>query len=251
MLQQTPVHRVVPVWQAWMDRWPTPALLAADPVAEAIRAWGRLGYPRRALRLHATAATIAREHGGQVPRTYDELCALPGVGDYTATAVLAFAFGQPGLPLDVNVRRVLARVVSGKARPAAHITAAEREIARTLLPEQAGARWAAAVMELGALICTAADPLCDECPVVAECAWRSAGYPDSGFPARRQPTYEGSDRQARGALLAIMREAPTAVSQHQLDSAWPDAGQRARALAGLIEDGLVEALPRRRYQLPH
>lgn len=251
MLQQTPVDRVRPVWEAWLDRWPSPADLAADSAAEAIRAWGRLGYPRRALRLHAAAGTIVREHGGNIPTTYEDLVALSGVGDYTAAAVLAFAFGQPRLPLDVNVRRVLARFAAGQARPSAHVTAAERDMAQIQLPERDGARWAGAVMELGALICTATAPRCHECPVSAACAWRLAGYPDDGVQARRQPAYEGSDRQARGALLAILREATTPVSQQRLDGAWPDERQRARALTGLIEDGLVEALPRRRFQLPH
>jgi A/G-specific adenine glycosylase len=250
MLQQTPVDRVLPVWDEWLRRWPTPADLAEAPVSEAIRAWGRLGYPRRAIRLHAASVAIVRDHQGCVPATEEQLRALPGVGEYTALAVLAFAFGEPRLPLDVNVRRVLARFDGGIARPSAHITAAERAAAQRLIPSESGARWAAAVMELGALVCTASNPRCHQCPVSAKCAWRAADYPDDGQPVRKQPTYEGSDRQARGALLAVLRDSSTPVAQRRLDLAWPDPPQRARALAGLIEDGLVEPLPRRRYQLP-
>jgi A/G-specific adenine glycosylase len=250
MLQQTPVDRVLPVWQQWLRRWPTPADLAESTVAEAIRAWGRLGYPRRALRLHAASVAIVRDHHGHVPATEEQLRALPGVGEYTALAVLAFAFGEPRLPLDVNVRRVLARFDGGIARPTAHITAAERAAAQQLIPSHSGARWAAGVMELGALICIASDPRCDQCPVSAQCAWRAAGYPDDGEPVRKQATYAGSDRQARGVLLAVLRDSSTPVTQQRLDMAWPDPQQRARALAGLIEDGLVEPVTRRRYQLP-
>ena len=129
MLQQTPVARVLPVYDAWLDRWPTPGDLAAAPVGDAIRAWGRLGYPRRAIRLHAAAVAITEQHGGAVPDTYDALHALPGVGDYTASAVLAFAFGRRQAVLDTNVRRVLARVVTGVEFPPTAVTAAERSVA--------------------------------------------------------------------------------------------------------------------------
>src|SRR5262249_19255374 len=157
MLQQTPVSRVLPVYDAWLERWPTPASLAAAPVGDAVRAWGRLGYPRRALRLHAAAAAIADRHGGAVPESYEELVALPGVGDYTAWAVLAFAFGRRQAVLDTNVRRVLARVVAGTEFPPPAVTAGEKAVARGLLPddEPTAATWSVALMELGALVCTA------------------------------------------------------------------------------------------------
>ena len=187
MLQQTPVARVEPVYREWVARWPTPAALAAEPAGEAVRAWGRLGYPRRALRLHAAATEIAARHGGELPTTYDGLRALPGVGDYTAAAVASFAHGGRHAVLDTNVRRVLARLVGGEAEAAPAVTAAERRRAEALLPDGPGtaARWAVAVMELGALVCTARSPGCAGCPVADRCAWLLAGRPPATGPRRR------------------------------------------------------------------
>lgn len=249
MLQQTPVDRVLPIWRQWWDRWPSPDLLAAEPAAAALRAWGRLGYPRRAVRLHAAAGEITRSHGGRVPNNPESLRALPGIGEYTAGAILAFAFDQPALALDTNVRRVLARHDLGQAGPAPSITAAERSHAYDVLPRRHGAAWMAAVMELGALVCTARNPLCAECPVSSSCRWRALGYP-AGTPARRQPRYEGSDRQARGALLTVLRQSDGPVTAQRLDLAWPEPAQRARALDGLVADGLVVPASRGRWALP-
>ena len=165
MLQQTPVARVLPAWHRWMDRWSTPAALAAEPPGEAIRMWDRLGYPRRALRLHAAATAVVERHGGQVPADHDALLALPGVGGYTAAAVASFAFGARHAVLDTNVRRVLARVVTGTRYPPPALTAGERALAERLLPAAPSApRWGVATMELGALVCTARSPRCGECP---------------------------------------------------------------------------------------
>jgi len=249
MLQQTPVDRVIPEWTSWLRRWPTPAALADQAPAEAIRAWGRLGYPRRALRLHAAAGAIATRHDDLVPVEEAELLALPGVGPYTAGAVRAFAYGQRALALDTNVRRVIARHDHGQAMPDGSPTRAEMEYADGIQPRRAGAAWMAAVMELGALVCTARKPACDRCPVSATCRWLALGRPDGPAP-RRQPAYAGSDRQARGALLAVLRDAGGPVTQGALDRAWPDAPQRARALDGLVADGLVEPAARGRWQLP-
>lgn len=249
MLQQTPVDRVVPAWSAWLSRWATPDALAADAPAEAIRAWGRLGYPRRALRLHAAAGQIAQDHSGLVPAEQDQLRALPGVGDYTAGAVRAFAYGQRALALDTNVRRVIARHDHGRAFAGASITRSEVEYAEQIQPRRTGAAWMAAVMELGALVCTARQPACDRCPVATTCRWLALGRPEGSAP-RRQPSYAGSDRQARGALLAVLREAGAPVTQRRLDLAWGDAVQRARALDGLVADGLVAPASRGRWQLP-
>ena len=135
MLQQTPVARVLPVHEAWVERWPTPAALAAEPTGEAVRAWGRLGYPRRALRLHAAAVAITEQHAGVVPDSYDDLLALPGVGDYTAAAIASFAYGRRHVVLDTNVRRVFARAVAGVEFPATAVNRAERELATSLLPD--------------------------------------------------------------------------------------------------------------------
>ena len=243
MLQQTPVTRVLPVFDAWLERWPSPGALAGAPSGEAVRAWGRLGYPRRALRLHAAATAIMDSHGGEVPESYADLIALPGVGDYTASAIASFAFGARHPVLDTNVRRVFARTVGGTQFPAASVTRAERDVAESLLPADEAATWAVAVMELGALICTASTPRCDSCPVSDLCAWNTAGRPAYDGPPRRSQSWAGTDRQARGRLMAVLRDEDGPVSRGRLDAAWSDVRQRERALASLLADGLVVELP--------
>jgi A/G-specific adenine glycosylase len=249
MLQQTPVDRVLPAWTTWLQRWPSPSDLAAVAPGEAIRAWGRLGYPRRALRLHSAAERIAADHGDLVPVDDDALRALPGVGAYTAGAIRAFAYGERALALDTNVRRVIARHDFGREFPSPSISREETAHAEDIQPVRTGAAWMAAVMELGALVCTARRPACPVCPVRASCRWLALGQPP-GQPPRRQPAYTGSDRQARGKLLDVLRQAGRPVTQHRLDRAWPDAQQRARALDGLVADGLVAPAARGRWQLP-
>ncbi len=252
MLQQTPVSRVLPVHEAWLDRWPTPADLAAEPTGEAVRAWGRLGYPRRALRLHAAAVANVRDHGGVVPDDHDALRALPGVGDYTAAAIASFAYGRRHVVLDTNVRRVLARTVSGVEFPAPSVTRAERDLAAGLLPadEPTAATWSVAVMELGALVCTADRPRCDACPVVDLCAWHRAGKPAYDGPPRPVQTYAGTDRQCRGRLLAVLRDAHGTVGRDRLDATWDDAVQRDRCLDSLLADGLAVRNGDGTYALP-
>ncbi len=252
MLQQTPVSRVLPVYEQWLARWPRPADLAAQPSGEAVRAWGRLGYPRRALRLHAAAVAVTERHDGRVPSDHALLLALPGVGEYTAAAVASFAYGQRHAVLDTNVRRVFARAVTGAQYPPNATTAAERRLAQRLLPddEATAARWAAATMELGALVCTARTPECGRCPLAARCAWRSAGFPAHDGPPRRGQSYAGTDRQVRGKLLAVLREATGPVAQRELDAVWDEPVQRARALDGLVADGLVEPVAQGVYRLP-
>jgi len=253
MLQQTPVARVIPSYLAWMERWPTPASLAGDAAGEAVRMWGRLGYPRRALRLHAAATACVATHAGQVPSSVEELRALPGVGDYTAAAVAAFAYEQRVAVLDTNVRRVHARVFDGSEHPmTSSITVAERARATELLPLDAAeaSRVGVAVMELGALVCTARAPSCDRCPVQASCMWWAAGRPAWSGAPRRGQRYEGTDRQCRGRLLDVLRASDDPVTHPKLAAAWPDAIQRERALDSLVADGLVEPLARRRYALP-
>jgi A/G-specific adenine glycosylase len=254
MLQQTPVARVVPAHQEWLVRWPTPAALAAEPTGEAVRQWGTLGYPRRALRLHQTATILTARHGGAVPADVDALLALPGIGSYTAAAVASFAFGQRHAVLDTNVRRVLARLVTGRARASAALSAAEGRLAESLLPAEpaVAARWSVALMELGALVCSAASPHCAACPVARDCAWQAAGYPEEPKAAgRRAQRYHGTDRQCRGRLLAVLRGSGAPVTRADFDAVW--AGhpvQLARALDGLVDDGLVDPLPDGRYALP-
>jgi len=265
MSHQTPVVRVVPAWTAWLERWPTPAALAEDSPGEAVRLWGRLGYPRRALRLHEAAVALRDRHAGRVPESYEELLGLPGVGPYTAGAVTAFAHRRRAVVLDVNVRRVLARVRDGAdTRPGAP-GRAEVVRAERLLPVEAerSARWNAAVMELGALVCTARAPRCQSCPLLQHCAW-AAGREDPGaaaapngpgVPAARAPrttrpqTYLGTDRHVRGLLLAVLREEPGTVPPARLDLVWQDREQAGRCLAGLLADGLAEAVPGG-YRLP-
>jgi A/G-specific adenine glycosylase len=241
MLQQTPVNRVLPKLEEWLDRWPTPLALASASPGDAVRAWGRLGYPRRALNLHAAAVAIVERHNGRVPADVDELLALPGVGDYTARAVSVFAFGQRHPVVDVNIRRVIARAVLGLAAPGA---AARADLAQmeALLPEsdEDAALFNIGVMELGALVCVARSPRCEACPIAELCVWRSLGYPSAaGDPTPRQAKYEGSDRQVRGLILAELRAADVAVSRPELAEVWADAEQLERALAGLILDGLA------------
>ncbi|MGZ4502182.1 MAG: A/G-specific adenine glycosylase [Nocardioidaceae bacterium] len=250
MLQQTPVSRVLPVYEAWLERWPTPADLAAEPSGEAVRAWGRLGYPRRALRLHACAVAITEQHDGVVPDRYDELLALPGVGDYTAAAVASFAYGRAHAVLDTNVRRVLGRALSATEFPPASVTRAEKDLAAALVPEERPELWAVAVMELGALVCTAANPRCEQCPIRGRCEWRQQGKPPYDGPPRRGQAWAGTDRQCRGRLLAVLRDTEGSVTRERLDAAWHDEAQRDRALAGLVADGLVAALADGRYSLP-
>ncbi|WP_448062706.1 A/G-specific adenine glycosylase [Cellulomonas hominis] len=243
MLQQTPVVRVEPAWRAWMARWPEPADLAAADTADVLRAWDRLGYPRRALRLAECARTIVERHNGVVPDTEPGLLALPGVGAYTAAAVLAFAHGRRSVVLDTNVRRVLARVATGAALPAPAQTSAEVATATAFVPaDDAGAAlWAAASMELGALVCTARSPHCEQCPVADRCAWRAAGYPADQHAARRRTqAWAGTDRQARGRVMALLREALGPVPRHALDPLWPDRAQLERCLLDLVTDGLVQ-----------
>jgi A/G-specific adenine glycosylase len=242
MLQQTPVARVLPRLAEWLARWPTPADLAAVPPGEAVRAWDRLGYPRRALNLHGAAVAIAERHGNRVPSDVDELLALPGVGPYTARAVAAFAYGVRTPVVDTNVRRVLARAIGGRAAPGPPQTRRDLAAMEAILPpDPSRARLVnAGAMELGQTVCTARAPRCDDCPISALCAWRAAGYPDyEGARAPRQKKYEGSDRQVRGLILRELRAADVPVPADVLNALWPDATQFDRALAGLLRDGLV------------
>ncbi|OBA84499.1 adenine glycosylase [Mycobacterium sp. 1164966.3] len=240
MLQQTPVARVLPVWTEWVRRWPTASATAAATAADVLRAWGKLGYPRRAKRLHECATVIARDHADLVPDDVDTLLTLPGVGSYTARAVACFAYRQPVPVVDTNVRRVVARAVHGRADAAAPSSARDHADVSALLPnDHAAPEFSAALMELGATVCTARAPRCGLCPL-DECAWRRAGYPPPTGPARRVQTYAGTDRQVRGRLLDVLRAKESPVSRAELDVAWlTDTAQRDRALYSLLDDGLV------------
>jgi A/G-specific adenine glycosylase len=252
MLQQTPVDRVVPAWSAWLERWPAPSDLAADSPGDAVRMWGRLGYPRRALRLHAAATECVARFEGRVPSTYDDLRSLPGVGDYTAAAVLAFAYRQRAVVLDTNVRRVLARAVVGAEQPRPSVTAAERAMAADVLPDDdaTASTWSVAVMEIGALVCTATSPSCAVCPLHSQCEWVAQGRPAYDGPARPVQRFAGTDRQVRGLLLSVLREAHQPVAKADLDAVWDDPVQRERALDSLVVDGLVDPRDDGSYALP-
>lgn len=252
MSQQTPVARVAPIWLEWMDRWPTPLAFSQASTADVLRAWGSLGYPRRALRLHECARAIVELHDGEVPADSAALLALPGIGTYTAAAIQAFAFGRRSVVVDTNIRRVLARVVGGEALPPASLSAAEMARAAACVPagDAPAALWAASSMELGAVVCTARAPRCESCPVAALCAWRAAGYPADAHAARRRTqAWAGTDRQVRGRIMGALRAAHGPVASSVIDDLWPDAVQLARCLSTLVADGLI-ARTGQHYHLP-
>ena len=252
MLQQTPVARVEPVWRVWLERWPTPADLAGAIPAEVIRAWGKLGYPRRALRLREAAVAVVERHGGVVPAEVAALEALPGVGTYTARAVACFGYGQAHPVVDTNVRRVVARVLHGRAA-AGTARAADLDDVLALTPTDPdrAVRFSVAAMELGALVCVAGTPRCGVCPVRDHCAWRLAGSPPDDGPPRRAQKFAGTDRQVRGRLLDVLRAAHHPVEAAELDAVWDDAVQRSRCLDSLLTDGLVEQTAGGLFRLPH
>lgn len=242
MLQQTPVVRVLPRWQEWMELWPTPADLADAPTAEVLRRWDRLGYPRRALRLQECARAIVREHGGEVPRGEEALRALPGIGEYTAAAVTAFAHHGRAVVVDTNIRRVLARSRTGHALPDRSYSAAERGLAARSLPTERlrSVAWNQAVMELGALVCTARSPRCADCPLAAGgCAWFAAGRPAPVEDTRRRQAFEGTDRQMRGQIMALLRRGGSVSDEQLLDLDREDAPRVHRCSASLVADGLA------------
>ena len=238
MLQQTPVNRVLPKWYEWMERWPDPAALAEAKKSDVISAWGRLGYPRRALRLYESAKLISSEHGNRVPREVEVLLSLPGVGDYTAAAIAAFAYGDSTLVLDVNIRRFFARMYDGVENPTASLSRYERKIRAELIPQD-GPKWAAATMEFGALVCTARSPLCNQCPVKVSCAWAKAGFPREEVKSKTQ-AWHGTDRKCRGTIVQALRE-NLKLTPSALKKLWDDDAQVEKALKTLLADGLIEA----------
>ena len=248
MLQQTPVARVLPKWIEWMERWPTPAELSKATPAQVITAWGRLGYPRRALRLHESAKIIARDFENEVPDSEEVLRSLPGIGDYTAAAISAFAFGANTLVMDVNIRRVLVRVLDGKEHPTSSPTVRERESRLAILPRRNADNWAAATMELGALICTSKNPSCNDCPIISQCKWRKNGYPQSEL-VRKSQDWHGTDRKCRGTIVQALRESES-LTASAIKKLWPDESQVEKALETLLADNLIEEHSRSRFRLP-
>ena len=248
MLQQTPVARVLPKWIEWMERWPTPAELAKATPAQVITAWGRLGYPRRALRLHESAKIIARDFNNEVPENEEVLRSLPGIGDYTAAAISAFAFGTNTLVMDVNIRRLLVRVLDGKEHPTSSPTVRERESRLSILPRVNADNWAAATMELGALICTSKNPSCNDCPVISQCKWRKNGYPQTEL-VRKSQVWHGTDRKCRGTVVQALRENES-LTLSAIKKLWPEESQVEKALETLLADHLIEEHSRSRFRLP-
>ncbi|MDO4762378.1 MAG: A/G-specific adenine glycosylase [Corynebacterium sp.] len=254
MSQQTPVNRVEPAWREWMNTWPTPAALADAPTADVVKAWGSLGYPRRALRLKECASAITTRHGGKVPDTLEELLALPGIGQYTASAVAAFAFGQRVPVIDTNVRRVVRRIVDGRYLVRSNSTT-KKDLAQVeqLLPQQGAPLVSVALMELGALICRPV-PLCEQCPVQQLCTWQILGCPKPSAEEverakGRVQKFNGTDRQVRGKIMHVLRTATSPVSRAELAQVWPDAAQFDRCLFSLVEDGLAEHT-KEKFHLP-
>ncbi|MCX8644882.1 A/G-specific adenine glycosylase [Bifidobacterium sp. B4081] len=283
MSQQTQMSRVVPYWTAWMKVWPDAASLAAAPKAEVITAWGRLGYPRRALRLQECARQVASQHADRLPRDYDQLVALPGIGDYTASAVMSFAYGERIAVIDTNIRRVLSRVFLGRESKGGAASREEHQLAWQVLPEDEdsevsdhhvngddslgtadpqirsaawreppSARWNQAVMELGATVCVARKPVCDICPLAGHCRFLKAGLPGLGAGRTRpRQRFAGTDRQIRGSILQALRQASGApVSRKDLKSLCDDEIRLDRCIASLDEDGLLEIGPDGLLSLP-
>jgi A/G-specific adenine glycosylase len=248
MLQQTPVNRVLPVYEAWMKRWPTAASLSKATPAEVITAWGRLGYPRRALRLHECAKEITHNLKGKIPESQAELRALPGIGEYTAAAITAFAFEKRSLVLDINIRRLFARLFDGVETPTQAARKVEKSRYEELIPKKDPHLWAAATMELGAVICTSQSPKCGICPVAHVCTWRSLDYPKSDVVKRRQ-SWHGTDRQCRGTIVQALRENEV-LTKSQITQLWDVPSQLEKALLTLLHDGLIESRGKNKFSLP-
>jgi A/G-specific adenine glycosylase len=241
MAQQTQVARVAERWGPFLDRFPSPAALAAEPTAEVIRWWSGLGYNRRALQLHRCATAIVGQHGGVLPEDLDGLLALPGIGPYTARAVLAFAFEHDHGVVDTNTARVLARWAGERLGPKAAQHAADSAV-----PSGSAWAWNQALLDLGATVCVRRAPRCGGCPVADGCAWRSAGCPapdpadgTAGVSGGQSP-FAGSDRQGRGRLVAALRIRAVAADELAAAMGWPDDPCRAERVARtLLADGLV------------
>jgi A/G-specific adenine glycosylase len=252
MLQQTQVPRVVPRWQAFLDRFPDPATCAAAPVGDVVRAWTGLGYNRRAVNLQRCAVAVVDHHDGRLPDQLAALLALPGIGPYTARAVLVFAFERDIGLVDTNAGRFLARAAAGR-------TLARREaqlLADSLVPAGAGWAWGQAVFDLGALVCTKRAPACGRCPILDDCRWAAAGWPEpdpvagSAGVSAPQSSFAGSDRQGRGRLVDALRAGPVTAGDLGTTMGWGDPERARRVAATLVADGLAVRADDGTYRLP-
>jgi A/G-specific adenine glycosylase len=253
MLQQTQVPRVVSRWHDFVDRFPDPATCASAPLGDVIRAWQGLGYNRRAANLYRCAVEVVDRHDGRLPDDLDALLALPGIGPYTARAVLVFAHGRDIGLVDTNAGRFVARAGAGRALAPRDA----QELADALVPEGRGWEWGQAVFDLGALVCTKRNPRCGDCPIVPTCAWALAGWPEpdpvagSAGISTPQSVFHGSDRQGRGRLVDALRAAPVRTADLATVMGWPDDIERAeRVAATLLADGLAVRSPNGTFSLP-
>lgn len=238
MLQQTQVHRVLPKFEAFIESFPNPQACADAPLGELLTLWQGLGYPRRCRNLHEAAKVVVRDHGGVVPGELEVLLSLPGIGDYTARAVMAFADSRDVAVVDTNIARVLARLVNeplGKARA--------QNLADELVPLGSAWEWNQVFMDLGATVCTSRAPRCADCPIAGECRWKHHGgedpAPASAMTSKPQGRFEGSDRQARGRLMRALTE--SGVKRTDAAAVMGLSGQRIRA-AKLVDDLIGEGL---------
>ncbi len=239
MLQQTQVARVVPKYETFLARFPTPADCAAAPQSEIVRLWAGLGYNRRAVNLHRCAQAVVADHDGRLPADLTALLALPGIGPYTARAVLAFAFAHDVAVVDTNVGRILARRAGRTLAPAEVQTMADE-----LVPDGRGWEWNQAMLDLGATVCTKRSPGCDRCPVTEGCAWGHHGGDDpatgSAAVSGPQSRFAGSDRQGRGRLIEALRSGPVATRDLAEAMGWPgDAARAQRVAETLVRDELI------------
>jgi A/G-specific adenine glycosylase len=242
MLQQTQVPRVESRFHVFLEEFPTPAACAAAPAGDVVRAWAGLGYNRRALNLHRCATVVVERHGGALPDDLDALLALPGIGPYTARAILVFAFERDIGLVDTNAGRFLSRAGAGRALAPREAQA----LADSLVPAGRGWAWGQAVFDLGALVCVKRSPRCDACPIVMSCAWARAGFPQpdpvhgSAGISSGQSTFEGSDRQGRGRLVDALRVGPVSLGDLPEVMGWHDDALRAgRVAETLVADGLA------------
>lgn len=285
MSQQTQMSRVVPYWLTWMQTWPDAQYLSKATTAEVITAWGRLGYPRRAVRLQECARVVATQYDNTLPRTYDELTALPGIGDYTASAVMSFAYGERIAVIDTNIRRVLSRAFAGVESHGGSATRADRELAVALLPQDdfatdtstdtsassavnlaasnetsnadlccTSSLWNQAIMEIGATLCTAQSPQCNTCPLQTWCRFNAAGFPGLGeHRTRPRQRFAGTNRQVRGIILQALRQAhkeQRTVTHSEITNLWANQTQLGECIASLDNDGLIVLLPHGTITLP-
>lgn len=247
MLQQTQVSRVIPKWEAFVDRFPTAASCAEADQGDVVRLWEGLGYHRRAVMLHKCALAVALQHAGVVPSGLADLLHLPGIGPYTARAVRVFAYEYDEAVLDTNVGRVLARALVGRA-----CTMAEAQpIADSLVPPEEGWAWNQGMLDLGATVCAKKRPKCSDCPVASVCTWRLAdplGLDDpavgSAAVSVAQSRFQGSDREGRGRMLDVLRRIPDGVviSELGIATGWDDDERIRRTLQSLVDDELAVAV---------